>query len=119
MIRELHQCQCAVEIVGIGDAERSIDERSGRLDCLSGAGDRSLDNRHDREVRRPEGPDVVEQLVLDLLSHDENDTVETGRESVASREVHERLASRPNWSKLFQASEPTAVTGCKQDELHG
>ena len=62
---------------------------------------------------------MVEQLGLDLLAHDEDDTVETGSEGIAGREVHERLAGRPNWSKLFQASEPTTVTGREQDELHG
>ena len=54
-----------------------------------------------------------------LLQDNGYDTVEAGSEGIAGREVHERLAGRPNWSKLFQASEPTTVTGREQDELHG
>ena len=62
---------------------------------------------------------MVEQLVLDLFAHDEDDTVETGCKGVAGREVHERFAGRPDRGKLLQAPEAAAMTGCEQDELHG
>ena len=61
---------------------------------------------------------MVEELVLDLLSNDEDDPAESGVACLASRVIHERLTARPNRSKLFQASEPTTVTGRKQYELH-
>jgi hypothetical protein len=62
---------------------------------------------------------VVHQLVLDLLSHDQDDAVETGGDRVAAGEVHEGLAVLPDWSKLFQSPETATVTGCEQYELHG
>ena len=119
MVRERRQCRRPVEVVGVRDSERSVDEGSGRLDRLSGAGNGSLHDRHDRKVRRPEGPYVFEQFALDLLTHDEDDSAEPCGEGVAGRVIHECLTARSNGSKLFQASEAAAVTGREQDELHG
>ena len=43
--------------------------------------------------------DVVEQLVLDLFAHDEDDAVEAGGKGVARRVVHERLAAGPDGAR--------------------
>jgi len=62
---------------------------------------------------------VFEQLALDLLSHDEDDTAEPGGKGVTGGVIHERFTLRPNGRKLFQATEATTVTGREQYELHG
>ena len=119
MTRERHQCRRAVQVVGVGDAKRSVDERSGRRHRLGGAGDRPLDDWHDQEVRRPKRADVVEQLFW--ISSRTMRMTPPKPAARASRAVKSMRASpsRPNRSKLFQAPEPTTVTGCEQDELHG
>ena len=93
---------------------------NGRADSdrLRRAGDGALDDRLDGELGRPEGLDVLEQLVLDLLADDQDDAVEAGGDGVAGGEVHDRLAGGTDRRELFQAAEPAPVAGCEYDELH-
>ena len=118
LLGQRHDRRCPVQVVRVRDPERPVDERAGRLNRLSGAGDRPLDHRGDGEIGWPERLDVRHELVLHLFPDDQDDAVEAGGDRVAGGEVHDRLARRPHGRELLEAAEPAPVTGCEDDELH-
>jgi hypothetical protein len=78
-----------------------------------------LDDGADLELGRPVTGDVVEELLADFLTNDEDGVVKSGCHRILRGVVHEGLASRSYRCELLQPTETPTVTCCHDDELHG
>lgn len=63
-------------------------------------------------------PHMGRDLIVDRLAHDEHGFVEPAGKRGERRIVHEGFAAWTDGRELLQATEATAMTRSKDDELH-